>query len=297
MHNFFGATDMLQQTYRKFALLLAMLTVVAATMSGAACGNSSQSVILATTTSTDDSGLLDVLVPAFEKQSEYKVKVIAVGTGEALEMGTRGDADVLLVHAPSSEQEFMDAGNGVNRQLVMHNDFVIVGPADDPAHVKDAADVNAAMQGIADAGASFISRGDDSGTHKFELKLWDKLGIDPTTLDSYEQTGQGMGPTLTIAGQKGAYTISDRGTYLSFTDTVELAVLFEGDPVMLNVYHVIEVNPAKFDKLSVEGAQAFAAYIISAEAQQIIESFGVEEFGEPLFVPDAGKSEAEVGLQ
>jgi tungstate transport system substrate-binding protein len=153
------------------------------------------------------------------------------------------------------------------------------------------------MQAIADAGAPFISRGDDSGTHKFELKLWDKLGVDPTTLDNYEETGQGMGPTLTISDQKGAYTISDRGTYLAFTDTVELAVLFEGDPAMLNVYHVIEVNPDKFDKLSVEGAKAFAAYIVSPEAQALIESFGVEEYGEPLFTPDAGKSEADVGLQ
>lgn len=296
MPSFFVTSDMLHGTYRKLAPLLAAFVVVAALLAGVACGDSKNDVILATTTSTQDSGLLDVLVPAFERQSDYKVKVIAVGTGQALEMGANGDADVLLVHAPSSEQEFMDAGNGVNRQLVMHNDFVIVGPEDDPAHVKDAKDANAAMQAIADAGARFISRGDDSGTHKFELKLWKNLSIDPETLDEYEQSGQGMGPTLTIADQKGAYTISDRGTYLAFTDTVDLTVLFEGDPVMLNIYHVIEVNPDKFDKLNSAGAKAFAAYIVSPEAQQIIGEFGVDDYGEPLFVPDAGKPEADVGL-
>ncbi len=297
MRSFFVVPDMLRETYRKLALLLAIFAVVTATLGGAACGDSKKDIILATTTSTQDSGLLDVLVPAFEKQSDYHVKAIAVGTGQALEMGSKGDADVLLVHAPSSEQEFMDARNGVNRQLVMHNDFVIVGPEDDPAHIKDATGAHAAMQAIADAGESFISRGDDSGTNKFELKLWSDLNIDPKSLDNYEETGQGMGATLQVADQKNAYTISDRGTYLAYEDKVALVIDFENDPPLLNVYHVIEVNPDKFDKLNVEGGKAFAAYMISADAQALIGSFGVEEFGEPLFVPDAGKSEADVGLQ
>jgi len=294
--SFFVAADMLHSTYRKLTLL-AVFVVVAAMLGGAACGDSKKDVILATTTSTQDSGLLDVLVPAFEKQSDYHVKVIAVGTGQALEMGTRGDADVLLVHAPSSEKEFMDAGNGVNRQLVMHNDYVIVGPEDDPAHIKSAADAHAAMQAIADAGGSFISRGDDSGTNKFELKLWKDLNIDPKSLDNYEETGQGMGATLQVAGQKNAYTISDRGTFLAYEDKVALVIDFEDDPPLLNVYHVIEVNPAKFDKLNVEGAKAFAAFMIAPATQELIGTFGVDKYGQALFTPDAGKSEADVGLQ
>ena len=296
MPSFFVAADMLHSTYRKLTLL-AVFVVVAAMLGGAACGDSKKDVILATTTSTQDSGLLDVLVPAFEKQSDYHVKVIAVGTGQALEMGTRGDADVLLVHAPSSEKEFMDAGNGVNRQLVMHNDYVIVGPEDDPAHIKSAADAHAAMQAIADAGGSFISRGDDSGTNKFELKLWKDLNIDPKSLDNYEETGQGMGATLQVAGQKNAYTISDRGTFLAYEDKVALVIDFEDDPPLLNVYHVIEVNPAKFDKLNVEGAKAFAAFMIAPATQELIGTFGVDKYGQALFTPDAGKSEADVGLQ
>lgn len=298
MRRFFVTTDMLCGTYRKLALLLAVFVVVAATLGGAACGDSKKDVILATTTSTRDSGLLEELLkPEFERQTDYHLKIVAVGTGEALKMGERGDADVLLVHAPSSEQDFMDAGNGVNRQLVMHNDFVIVGPENDPAHIRSAADAHAAMQAIADAGGSFISRGDDSGTHKFELKLWKDLNIDPASLDNYEETGQGMGATLQVADQKNAYTISDRGTYLAYEDKVALVIDFENDPPLLNVYHVIEVNPDKFDKLNVEGAKAFAAYIVSPEAQALIGKFGVDTYGQALFTPDAGKAEADVGLE
>jgi tungstate transport system substrate-binding protein len=288
---------MLHGTYRKLALLIAMFAIAAATLGGAACGDSKKDVILATTTSTQDSGLLDVLVPAFEEQSAYHVKVIAVGTGEALKMGERGDADVLLVHAPSSEQEFMDAGNGVNRQLVMHNDYVIVGPENDPAQIRSAAGAHAAMQAIADAKSPFISRGDDSGTNKFELKLWKDLNIDPKGLDNYEETGQGMGATLQVADQKNAYTISDRGTYLAYEDKVALVIDFENDPPLLNVYHVIEVNPDKFDNLNVEGAKAFAAFMVAPATQELIGTFGVDKYGQALFTPDAGKSEADVGLQ
>jgi tungstate transport system substrate-binding protein len=287
---------MLPRTYRKLPLLFALLLMAAGSLFALSCG-SGNVVILATTTSTQDSGLLDVLVPAFEKQTDYHVKVIAVGTGEALAMGGRGDADVLLVHAPSSEKDFMNAGNGVNRRLVMHNDFVIVGPADDPAQIKGAADAKAAMKAIADAKAKFVSRGDDSGTNKFELRLWKDLNIDPKSLSGYESTGQGMGATLQVADQHNAYTISDRGTYLAYADKIALKIDFEGDPKMLNVYHVIEVNPAKFKTLNVAGAKAFADFMVAADTQKLIGTFGVDKYGQALFTPDAGKSEADVGLQ
>lgn len=260
----------------------------------AACG-SGDVVILATTTSTQDSGLLDVLVPAFEDASRYHVKVIAVGSGQALQMGSRGDADVLLAHAPSAEEEFMADGDGVNRRLVMHNDFIVVGPEDDPAAVQDAPDALAALQAIARADAPFISRGDDSGTHKLELSLWDKLGLDPTGESWYTESGQGMGATLTITNQRRAYTISDRATYLAQQANLDLVLLFEGDPQLLNIYHVIQVNPEKFDNLNAEGAAAFADFLVSKKGQSIIRDFGVEEYGQPLFVPNAGKSEDELG--
>jgi tungstate transport system substrate-binding protein len=281
---------MLQQTYRPIAIALVLAAALAS-----ACGGG-KSLILATTTSTQDSGLLDVLIPAFEEESGYNVKVVAVGTGEALVMGSRGDADVLLVHAPKSEEEFVSEGNGVNRQLVMHNDFVFAGPADDPAGIADAEDALGALQAIADAGAPFISRGDDSGTHKLELALWEELGFDPGGEGWYEESGQGMGATLQIANQRGAYTISDRGTFLSLSDTLDLDLLFEGDPKLLNIYHVMQVNPEKFDGLEEEGAAAFVAFMVSDKAQALIRDFGVEEYGQPLFIPDAGKPEDELSV-
>ena len=286
------AVDMLTRTYRRVCLGLA---VAALLLAGMGCGDSNE-LILATTTSTQDSGLLDVLVPAFEDQSDYDVKVIAVGTGQAMEMGSRGDADVLLVHAPSSEEQFVADGNGVNRRLVMHNDFVIVGPADDPAGIAGADDALAALQAIADSESPFISRGDDSGTHKLELSLWEDLGVDPAGESWYEQSGQGMGATLQIAGQKDGYTISDRATYLAQQDTLELDLLFEGDAKLLNIYHVMQVNPDRFDGLNAGGAEAFVEFMVSDEAQQIIGEFGVEEFGQQLFVPDAGKPEDELAV-
>ena len=274
---------MLNAAYR--GLALAAIAALAL-LSGIGC-SSKHTVILATTTSTQDSGLLDVLKPQFEKQTDYKLKVIAVGTGQALEMGANGDADVLLVHAPSSEKTFMDDGNGVNRQLVMHNDFIIVGPSSDPAHVASAKSALDAMKAIADSQSPFISRGDDSGTNKFELSLWKALNIDPSGQSWYEQSGQGMGATLQVANQKNAYTISD----------LDLIIVYEGDPKLLNVYHVIEVNPDKFSKINTKGAQAFSAFMLSAGTQKTIGEFGVEQYGQQLFIPDAGKSEADVGLQ
>ena len=255
-----------------------------------ACG-SDDDLILATTTSTDDSGLLDVLLPLFEEESGYHVKLIAVGTGRALEMGRRGDADVLLVHAPSAEEEFVAEGYGVNRQRVMHNDFVIVGPESDPAGLRSANDAIAAMQTIGESAAKFISRGDDSGTHKLELSLWQALDIDPSGQSWYREAGQGMGATLQIASQREAYTISDRATYLALEDVLDLAVLHEGDPLLLNIYHVMQVNPQRHGSVNAAGAKALVEFMVSDAAQALIADFGADQFGQPLFVPDAGERE------
>ena len=252
-------------------------------------------IILATTTSTQDSGLLDVLIPAFEAATGYTVKTIAVGTGQALKMGEEGNADVLLVHAPASEITFMDGGFGSDRRLVMHNDFILVGPEADPAKIKGLSALDA-MKAINAASAFFVSRGDDSGTHKKELELWKKAGLDPAGRSWYLESGQGMGATLTIASEKAAYTLTDRATYLANKDNLQLAILSEGDPTLLNVYHVIAVNPEKWPAVNADGAAAFADFLVSAEGQARIGAFGVEEFGQPLFIPDAGKAEAELGL-
>src|SRR6185295_8298880 len=255
-------------------------------------------LILATTTSTQDSGLLDVLIPLFQQQTGYQVKTVSVGTGAALALGARGEADVVLVHAPPSEVTWMAQGNGTERLLVMHNDFVIVGPTDDPAHLKGDTSALAALKKIADARAAFVSRGDNSGTQQLELSLWQKDGIDPKGQPWYLESGTGMGQTLTIADQKRAYTISDRATLLAFSGKVELPVLVERDPVLLNVYHVMPVNPTKFPNVAINtaGGKAFADFMVAAETQKVIGEFGKDKYGEALFVPDAGKSEADVGL-
>ncbi|GAB1470900.1 substrate-binding domain-containing protein [Chloroflexota bacterium] len=253
-------------------------------------------IILATTTSTQDSGLLDVLVPLFEEQTGYTVQTIAVGTGAALKMAEEGNADVLLVHAPSSEVALMDAGWGLDRMLVMHNDFIIVGPADDPAGIKGSSTAVEAFQKIFSAGSAFISRGDDSGTNKMELSLWGKTGSDITGAAWYVESGQGMGATLTIASEKTAYTLTDRATYLANKANLNLEILVEGDPALLNVYHVITVNPQKWPKSNYDGAIAFAKFITDPATQAIIGKFGVETFGQPLFFPDAGRDPAELGL-
>jgi len=249
-------------------------------------------VILATTTSTQDTGLLDVLVPIFEEQTRYNVKVIAVGSGQALAMGERGDADVLLAHAPSSEMELVNKGVTINRQLVMHNDFIIVGPAKDPAGIKGMTSAADVFKAIYEGGATFVSRGDDSGTHKAEKAIWKKAGLDPQGQSWYEQTGQGMGATLQIANQKDAYTLADRGTYLAQQKNLDLVVLVEGDPALFNIYHVMQVNPDKFDKVNGPGGAAFVQFMVSDATQAIIKDFGVDKFGQPLFIPDAGKDES-----
>ncbi len=247
-------------------------------------------LILATTTSTRDSGLLDVLLPLFQEKTGYNVKMVAVGSGQALKMGEEGNADVLLVHSPAAEKILMDNGFGKERLLVMHNDFIIVGPKDDPAKIKGSATAVEAFKKIAEAKATFVSRADDSGTHKMELSLWKSAGIEPAG-DWYLQSGQGMGETLRITTEKAGYTLSDRATYLAQSSTLQLEVLVEGDKALLNIYHVITVNPDKWPKVNDAGAKAFADFLVSPEIQKVIEAFGKDKYGQSLFFPDAGKPE------
>lgn len=239
-------------------------------------------MLLATTTSTRDSGLLDELLPSFERKSGCQVKTVAVGSGEALELGAKGDADVLLVHSPAAEEEFMDAGDGASRKAVMHNDFVLVGPADDPADIEKATDAPDALKRIAAAEANFASRADESGTHTKELSLWETAGTDPSG-SWYIETGQGMGETLTIAGQKEAYTLSDRGTFLA-TENLDAELLVEGGEDLLNPYHVIVVRGKETNAAC---AREFSSWITSPKTQKTIGRFGVDEYGERLFYPDA----------
>lgn len=254
-------------------------------------------IILATTTSTQDSGLLDVLVPMFEEQTGYIVQTIAVGTGEALKMGEEGNADVLLVHAPSSEVTYMEGGFGKDRMLVMHNDYIIVGPAGDPAGIKGLGPKDAFLA-IYNAGAPFVSRGDDSGTHKKEVSFWTKAAVDPVAEkpEWFIETGQGMGASLTVASEKGAYILTDRATYLANKDNLQLEILLEGNNALLNVYHVITVNPQKWPKVNYDGAIAFSKFITNPATQAVIAEFGLDKFGQPLFYPDADKTDADLGL-
>jgi len=250
-------------------------------------------VILATTTSTQDSGLLDILLPIFEKDTGYKIKTIAVGTGPARPMGAKGEADVLLVHAPANEKKLAESGAAIERKLVAHNDFVVVGPKEDPAKVKGTKTAAEAMKKIAEAKAIFISRGDDSGTHKKEVSLWKTAAV-KNEGQWYQQTGQGMGQTLNVANEKDGYTLTDRATFLSLQKNLQLEILLEGDAPLLNIYHVMLVNPAKFNKVNADGAKAFHNFLLSKEAQEAIGKFGVEKYGKPLFFPDGGKTEEQL---
>lgn len=253
-------------------------------------------LILATTTSTQDSGLLDVLVPQFEQESGYRVKTIAVGTGQALRLGERGEADALLVHAPEEERAWMAAGHGVDRRIVMHNDFVIIGPNDDPAGLRASPTAADAMVKLSLAGAQFVSRGDNSGTNILEKKIWQQAGVEPAGQPWYVEVGQGMGQTLTIANDRQAYTMADRGTYLARRDNLDLAILAEGFPSFLNVYSVMVVNPDKGPHVNLDGARAFADFMIAQPTQETIGAFGIDRFGQPLFFPDAGRTEEELGI-
>jgi tungstate transport system substrate-binding protein len=254
-----------------------------------------KNIILATTTSTQDTGLLDVLIPIFEKQTGYFVKTIAVGSGQAMAMGQKGEADVLLVHSPDAEKKFVEDGYGINRQLVMHNDFIIVGPGDDPAKIKGVKSSAEALKLVAKAEGLFLSRGDNSGTHAKEKTLWKKADINPVGQKWYQETGLGMGQTLNVAAEKKGYTLADRGTYLSLKKNLGLDVLVEGDAALLNIYHVIEVNSTKWPKVNVAGAKAFADFMVSKKTQNIIKTFGMDKFGSPLFFPDAGKKVEDLG--
>jgi tungstate transport system substrate-binding protein len=255
----------------------------------------SKTIILATTTSTQDSGLLDVLLPIFEKKTSYFVKTIAVGSGQAMAMGQKGEADVLLVHSPDAEKKFISEGYGINRRLIMHNDYIIVGPSEDPAKMKGIKSSSEAFKKIASGKALFLSRGDNSGTHSKEKAIWKAAGINPEGEKWYQQTGLGMGQTLSVASEKKGYTLADRGTYLALKKNLGLDILVEGDTILLNIYHVIEVNPAKWPKVNSAGAKAFADFMVAKETQDIIKTFGVDKFGSPLFFPDAGKKEEELG--
>jgi len=254
-----------------------------------------KNVILATTTSTQDSGLLDVLIPVFEKKTGYFVKTIAVGSGQAMAMGQKGEADVLLVHSPAAEQKFIADGFGINRRLIMHNDYIVVGPAADPAKIKGSKTTVDAFKKIASSGSMFISRGDNSGTHSKEKDIWKAAGVKYEGEKWYQQTGLGMGQTLNVASEKKSYTLADRGTYLALKKRLDLDILVEGDAILLNIYHVIEANPAKFSKVNAAGGKAFADFMVSKEAQDMIKTFGVDKFGSPLFFPDAGKKVEELG--
>jgi tungstate transport system substrate-binding protein len=254
-----------------------------------------KTIILATTTSTQDSGLLDVLLPIFEKKTGYFVKTIAVGSGQAMTMGEKGEADVLLVHSPAAEEKFVAGGFGINRKLIMHNDYIIVGPSGDSAKIKGMKSASESFKKIASAKALFLSRGDNSGTNSKEKDIWKAAAINLEGEKWYQQTGLGMGQTLNVTAEKKGYTLADRGTYLALKKNLGLDILVEGDVILLNIYHVIEVNPAKWSKVNVAGAKAFSDFMVSKETQEVIKTFGVEKFGSPLFFPDAGKKEEEVG--
>ena len=284
---------MLRRRLLSSMFILLFASTFSSIAQGAEAGK--QNVILSTTTSTQDSGLLDVLVPLFEKQSGYAVKTISVGTGQALALGAKGDADVVLVHAPSLEKKHVGDDKLRNRRLVMYNDFIIIGPKDDPAKIRSTKTATAALQAIAGAKANFVSRGDKSGTHTLERALWKSAGIEPKG-SWYSEAGQGMGATLGIANERNAYTISDRGTYLAFKNRVTLPILLEGDRALLNIYSVLEVNPDNGPRVNSAGGRAFADFMIAPETQKVIRSFGVEKFGQPLFVPVAGKKEDDLGV-
>jgi len=281
------------------ALLLFLISLGSLNIAEAA-EPTQKNVILSTTTSTQDSGLLGVLVPLFEKQTGYSVKTVSVGTGQALALAAKGDADVALVHAPSLEKQYVAEGKLLNRRLVMYNDFVIIGPKEDPAKVRSSKSASGALKAIAQAKVSFVSRGDNSGTHILEKSLWKAAGIEPKG-SWYMEARQGMGATLGIANERNAYTITDRGTYLALRNgvsplrnRVSLRILIEGDRALLNIYSVVEVNPANGPRINSVGGKAFADFMVAPETQNVIRNFG-KKFGQSLFVPVAGKKDEELG--
>lgn len=271
---------------KRAAALLAAAAACLALITGSA--NGAERLRIATTTSTDNTGLLGVIDKVYTEKTGVPVDVIAVGTGKALRLGEQGDVDLVLVHAPEWELAFVKAGHGVDRQAVMHNDFVVLGPPDDPANLRRVDNPAAAFRSIAEREATFVSRGDQSGTHKKELALWQQAGVTPQG-KWYLEVGQGMGAVLQIANDKLAYTLSDRGTYLAYKGRIDLIIVFEGDPALYNPYHVIAVNPERHPHVNYQAARAYIDFITSAEAQRLIGDFRVD--GKVLFVPDALRSE------
>jgi len=251
----------------------------------------SREVIFATTTSLQDSGLLDTLIPFFEKESGYRVKTIAVGSGQALSMGARGEVDLILTHDPEAEKKFMAEGYGINRRLVMHNDFVLVGPKKDPAQIRGVKSISEALRLISFTKSFFVSRGDNSGTHTLEKRLWGVAKINPKGKTWYLEAGQGMGQTLNIANEKDGYTLSDRATYLTLKKRLSLEIFVQGEKSLLNPYHIIEINSQKWPQVNSQGAKILADFLLSKDAQALIGEFGREKFGVTLFIPDAGKKE------
>ncbi|MFH7524870.1 substrate-binding domain-containing protein [Aeromonas enteropelogenes] len=241
-------------------------------------------VRLATTTSTEQSGLLGWLLPKFTAETGYPVQVMAAGTGQSLKMGENGDADLVMTHAPSAEKAFVDAGFGINPTPLMYNDFVIVGPVKDPAGLGQIKDAAKGLQAIKEKGQTFISRGDESGTHIKEKTLWQAADVKPE-FAGYKSIGQGMGPTLTMASELGAYTLTDRGTWLAYQSKLDLAVLLEGDKRLFNPYQVILVNPTRYPDLNTDGARALQNWLVSDHGQKLIGDFKVA--GQALFVADA----------
>jgi len=281
-------------TRRRFVLVALTLLIASGPAAAQAPAPAPRTVILSTTTSTQDSGLLDVLVPMFEKATGYSVKTISVGTGQALALAARGEADVTLAHAPALEKKYVEEGKMLNRRLVMYNDFVVIGPAADPARIKGLPQAVEALRRVAAAEARFVSRGDKSGTHMLELALWKQAGLEPKA-PWYIESGQGMGQTLGIANDRRAYTLTDRGTYLALQKRVDLPILVERDRPLLNVYAVMEVNPANGPRVNAAAGKAFADFMVSPAVQAVIRMFGVDKYGQPLFVPIAGQREEEIG--
>jgi tungstate transport system substrate-binding protein len=269
------------------ALVLALIVMPASAQTP------SRTVIVSTTTSTQDSGLLDVLVPMFERKTGYTVKTISVGTGQALALAARGEADVTLAHAPALERKYVEDGKMQNRRLVMSNDFIIIGPEADPAGIKGEKSAAAALKKIAEKGARFVSRGDKSGTHILELALWKQAGV---TLAApwYIEAGQGMGATLGIADDRGAYTLTDRATALAFAKRLQLKTMVEGDKPLLNIYSVMEVNPTNGPRVNAAAGKAFADFMLAPETQAVVKTFGIDKYGQALFVPIAGKTDEDV---
>jgi len=270
----------------------ACLAVLMALALATPVASQSHTVILSTTTSTQDSGLLDVLVPMFEKKTGMTVKTISVGTGQALALAARGEADVALVHAPSAERKYVEEGKMRNRRLVMYNDFAIIGPEADPAKIRGMTKAVDALKRIADTRSRFVSRGDKSGTHMLELGLWKQAGVEPKGA-WYIESGQGMGQTLGIANDRRAYTITDRGTWLAFQKRVSLPILVEKDKPLLNIYSVMEIDPANGPRVNTAGGKAFADFMVAPETQAVIRTFGADKYGQPLFVPIAGRADAD----